>query len=456
MPCLSPEILPLLSVFQPALTAPTFANLQVLLCGVILAPGRRTVASALRVLGLERQRNFSNYHRFLSRAHWSSLRLSRLLLSLLVTTFVPPGAALRLVIDDTVERRRGKRVDYRGLFRDAVRSTASRVSYCWGIRWLCVCLLVSVPWSERAWALPFLLVPVLSEKACQRLKKRHRTLTEWAALVVEWVRHWQPEREIVMVGDGSYACVRLARECQQQSKPVTLVSRLRLDAVLHDFPKPKLAGKRGPQAKKGARQASLAARLEDPKTTWQAVTLRWYGGGTRTLRVASGVSLWYRSGHDPVPLRWVLVRAQPGEKGRAGVAAGACFCTDPEQTPAQILGWFVQRWNIAVTFEEIRAHLGFETQRHWCRRALGRTTPCLFGVFSLVVVMAKVLHPETLPMAQSAWYPKQEATFSDALAAVRRHFWRGMKQSDSHPESDLCVIPATLWRQIEQAACYTA
>src|SRR5437763_13592289 len=127
MPTLSPEILPLLAVFLPAMSAPTFANLQVLVIGAILAPGRRTVASALRAVGLERGANFSKYHRFFSQAHWCSLQLSRLLLALLIRCFVPAGGALQLIVDETVERRRGKQVEIRGFFRDAVRSTANRI-----------------------------------------------------------------------------------------------------------------------------------------------------------------------------------------------------------------------------------------------------------------------------------------------------------------------------------------
>ena len=456
MPILSPEILPLLSVFAPAMTAPTFANLRVLVTGVILAPGRRTVASALRAVGLEGCRNFGKYHRFFSRAHWCSLCLSRLLLALLIRCFLPPGVALQLIFDETIDRRRGKQVEIRGLFRDAVLSTASRITYCWGIRWLCVCLLVEVPWSSRPWALPFLLMPVLSEKTCVRLHRRHRTLTQVAALAVERVRRWQPEREIAVVGDGSYAAVPLVLHCQQQEKPVVLVSRLRLDAVLHDPPGPRPEGKRGPKPKKGARQPSLEARLAARETVWEKVSLRWYGGGSRTVEIATGTSLWYRPGYAPAPIRWVLVRGQKGQKGASAIQAGACFCSDPDKTPEQILAWFIARWNIEVTFEEIRAHLGFETQRHWSRRAVARVTPCLFGLFSLVVVLAKVLHPKTLPLSQSAWYQKEEATFSDALAAVRGHLWGCSKYTNSLPQDDHYLIPSALWRRIQRVACYAA
>jgi DDE superfamily endonuclease len=456
MPTLSPEILPLLAVFAPAMTAPTFANLQVLVTGVILAPGRRTVASALRAVGLERGANFSKYHRFFSQAHWRPRQLSRLLLALLIRCFVAPGVALQLIADETVERRRGKMVEIRGLFRDAVRSTASRITYCWGIRWLCICLLVEVPWSRRPWALPFLLIPVHCEKACERIRSHHRTLTQVTAIAVEQVRRWQPERDIVVVGDGSYAAVPLVLHCQQLRKPVVLVSRLRLDAVLHHPPGARPKGKRGPKPKKGARQESLEQRLADPKTAWQKVCMRWYGGEDREVEIATGTALWYRPGQAPAPIRWVLVRSQKAEKGRSAIQAGACFCSDPDQTPEQILTWFVARWNIEVTFEEIRAHLGFETQRHWSRRAVERVTPCLFGLFSLVVVFAKALHPETIPLAQSAWYDKEEATFSDALAAVRRRLWGCGKYMNSPPEADHILIPRALWLRIQQVACYAA
>jgi hypothetical protein len=456
MPILSSEILQLLCVFTPAMTAPTFRNLQVLMAGAILAPGRRTVASALRAVGLEGSANFGNYHRFFSRAHWCSLTLSRLLLALLIRSFVPAGAALRLVLDDSVERRQGKQVQWRGLFRDAVRSTGNRITYCWGIRWLCVCLLVDLPWSRRPWALPFLLMPVLSEKTCERLHRRHRTLTQVAALAVERVRGWEPGREIVAVGDGSYAAVPLVLHCQGQGKPVVLVSRLRLDSVLHDPPEPRPKGRRGPQPKKGARQQSLEARLTDPATAWQPALVRWYGGEERVVELATGTSLWYRPGYAPAPIRWVLVRSQKGERGRSAIQAGACFCSDPDRTPEEILGSFVARWNIEVTFEEIRAHLGFETQRHWSARAVARVTPCLFGLFSLVVLIARVLHPESLPLTRSAWYQKEDATFSDVLAAVRRCLWCCTKYANSSPEADHCLIPRALWFRIQQVACYAA
>jgi hypothetical protein len=116
----------------------------------------------------------------------------------------------------------------------------------------------------------------------------------------------------------------------------------------------------------------------------------------------------------------------------------------------------VARWNIEVTFDEVRAHLGFETQRHWSKRAVGRTTPCLLCLLSLVVLMAHRLHPTDLPLQQAYWYRKEEATFSDVLGAVRAHLWSGMNYTHSPTEPELCLIPKALWHRLQQVACYAA
>jgi hypothetical protein len=212
-----------------------------------------------------------------------------------------------------------------------------------------------------------------------------------------------------------------------------MVSRLRLDANLFDFPAPQPKSKRGPKPKKGARQPRFKERLLDPNTAWRSLLLRWYGGQEKRLEYVSGVSLWYTPGQAPVPIRWVLTRYEELDKktGEKKVHAAVFFCSDTSVPPQQILAHYKERWNMEVTFEEVRAHLGFETQRHWSKRALGRTTPCLLCLFSLVVLMAKALHPQTLPIQRERWSQKEEATFSDALAAVRKHLWGALNYKHS-------------------------
>lgn len=464
----SPEIIALLSPFSAGMTAPTFQNALVLIYGTILAPGRRTVTAALSTMGLSEEPNYSKYHRVLNGARWSPMRMSRVLLGLLIRTFVPSEAPLIFLIDETLERRRGPKIGYKGTFRDAVRSTAKHVAVSLGIRWCCVCLLVKVPWSARPWALPFLVVPVLSEKTCRKLGKPHRSGVDWAVILIEKLREWQPDREMILVGDGGYAAVELVRTCRRRK--VKLVARLRWDAKLFDTPGPQPMSKRGPKPKKGVRQPSFAERLTDPKSPWREAVLPWYGGSEKTVMLLSGIALWHLSGADPVPLRWVIVRyeEEDSKTGKTKTQAHAFLCSatdDPTLTAEQIVGWFVSRWNIEVTFEEIRAYLGFETQRHWSQRAIERTTPALFGLFSLVVLMAYALHPDQLPLGESAWYIKEEATFSDALAAVRSNLWTALQKStqnaamyyvDSTNSDDLCLISRSLWDQLQRVVCRAA
>jgi hypothetical protein len=449
MPAPSPAIIALLATFAPAFRAATFAHVLVLLYGTLLAPGRRMVSTALQAVGVAEERHCTTYHRVLNRAVWSPLVLSRLLLGLLVLTFLAPGLPLLLVIDETLERRRGKKIVYKGRFRDAVRSRGPHVVTSEGIHWLCMTLLVPVPWSRRLWACPFLTVPALAPATSAKLGKRHRPLVDRAAVLVRLVRRWQPDRALVLIGDSGYAAVCLGHACGRQR--VTLVSRLRLDAALYDPPTPQPPSKRGPKPKKGTRQPSLAARLLDGATVWQTLTVPWYGGQEETVAIATGTALWHRAGQPPLPVRWVQVRS-PKHHWRPL----ALFCTDPQVSAEQILRWYLLRWNVEVTFEELRAHLGLETQRHWSRRALDRTTPCLCGLFSLVVLLAHTLHQGQLPIRQAAWYPKAEATFADALAAVRAHLWASRNCAPPSDPSAPSDSAATLWASLVEIACYAA
>ena len=447
----SPVIIQLLSTFAAAFTVPTFAKVIVLMVGTLLAPGRRTVTTALRVMGLGNEEHFTNYHRVLNRAAWSPWVLSQLLLGLLILLFLPVDAPLVLVIDETLERRRGQRIKYKGWFRDPVRSTLRHLTTALGIRWICLALLVPVPWSARLWALPFMVVPALSQTTSTQLGKHRRTIIDWTILMLDKVRRWQPNRRLILVGDGTYAAIPLVHDCQRTQWPITFVTRLRKDAKLHDFPVVPRPGRPGPKPKKGARQPSPAAVLEDPTTVWQSLCLPWYGGEDKDLEYVTRVSLWAKRGAIPVPIRWVLVRCPKDPRFKPEVF----LCSQPELDARQILLWVVARWNIEVTFEELRAGLGFETQRQWSDRAIERTTPCLFGLFSLTVALAKVLHPDTLPTRTAAWYAKTEATFSDALAAVRYHLWQSMNYRRSLHNSDLFEIDSATLSSLMELACYS-
>src|SRR5260221_638508 len=321
---LPPRFLSRLAGFADLFTRPTWSNVLVLLAGVILAPGRRTVTTALRILGRDRDPDFCTFHRILNRAAWSSRAAAGRLLLLLVTAFVPSGAAVVIGIDDTIERRWGPKISARGIYRDPVRSSKGHFVKASGLRWLSAMLLVRVPWADHIMALPFL--------------------------------------------------------------------------------------------------------------TLLAPSKRFYAG------------------KSPVPIRWLLVRAPKGE-----LQPQAFLASDLNVRPCDILAWFVSRWQVEVTFEETRAHLGVETQRQWSDKAILRTSPALLSLFSIVTLWAHDLSKSRkLKPRTAAWHPKAFLTFSDAIAAVRREIWGHQISFMSRPRRDSIEIPRRIWHRMQNALAHAA
>lgn len=445
------EIMTVLQPFAPVFSERIWDWVQVLVLGAILAPQQRTVTAILRIMGLSGERQFQNYHRVLSRARWSGLRLSRIMLGLLVAALVPPDAPIIVAADETLERRRGKQIAAKGHFRDAIRSSEKKHVASEGLRWVSMMLLVPVPWSRRVWALPFLTVLAPHEKTHAALGQRHKTSIDWVQQLTSQVRRWLPTRRLILLTDGGLIAVKLGLRCSHYRTPVTFISRLHLNIRLFDPPTPKPKGRRGAQASKGPRQPSLATRLADAATVWTRQAVVWYGGKQRTVEWASGTALWHTpSQSQPLPIRWVLVR-DPQHKFKPA----AFCCTDLAVRPEQIIAFYVLRWNVEVTFEECRAHLGFETQRQWSRLAIARTTPLLLGLFSLVVLLAHHLTSgQPLPTRSTAWYTKREATFSDVIAYVRRYLWLHLKFTNSLPKTRFIEFPASVLATLVDTLCY--
>jgi hypothetical protein len=449
MPSLPAALEGVLASFAPLFRRPTWRRAQVLLLGALLSPGRRTVTQALRVMGRAHERHFPNYHRVLSRARWSCREAGRILLLLLVRTFAAEGP-LVFGLDDTIERRWGRKIQARGIYRDPVRSSHGHFVKASGLRWLSLMLLSPISWAGRVWALPFLTALCPSERWAAQRGRRHKKLTDWARQMVFQLRRWLPERELIVVGDSAYAALEWLNAVRPH---VIAITRLRLDAALYEPAPPRVPGTPGRPRKKGKRLPTLAQVLQDPATRWQRIRVsQWYGRSERELEIATGTAVWYHAGLPVVPLRWVLVRDPARELDPA-----AFLCTQERLTPLQILSYFVRRWQIEVTFEEARAHLGMETQRQWSDLAIARTTPCLLGLFSLVALLAEQLHRRgALPVRQAAWYVKPVPTFSDALAAVRREIWRHEGFSISQGRGETLKIPHALLERLTHLIAYAA
>lgn len=479
MRTLPAELLSLIVVFQPLFTKPTWENAKALLLGAMLQRGKRTVTACLRVVGLGDEEHFQNYHRVLNRAKWSALDAARVLLGLIILAFaLVMQEVIVLAADDTIERRRGKRIRQLGCYRDPVRSSKKHIIKCFGLKWVGLAVMVKLPWAARPWALPFFTVLCPAQLEGQSLKvcryrirrrarkgkmrksraktivikkfvaggktpRRHKTAVDILMTMIRLTHRWMPERAKVLVVDGGYAAIKLALTCALL-KNTALVMRFHWDAALYHPPTEKAKNRRGPQALKGARQRSPQewARRKDAK--WEEHDIDWYGGEKKKMLVFTRTALWYRMGYPPVAIRYVITR-DPEGKLRDEVFA----CTDTQATASQIINWFVMRWGLEVTFEEAREHLGMETQRQWSDLAIARTTPILLGLFSLVTIFASKLQgDEKIPVLTTAWYQKTEATFSDCLTLVRKHLWNSGFHAKSARKADFVSLPKQEWEYL--------
>ena len=415
MPTLQAEYITILEAFARLFSKRIWKQAKTLLIGAILSPAERTVTAALRVMGLSGEKHFQNYHRVLNRAVWSSLEASHVLLGLLICTFASSRPII-MGLDDTIERRRGAKIKAKGIYRDPVRSSHSQLVKASGLRWLSLMLLTPIPWAKRVWALPFLTVLAPSERYYKDKIRKHKKLTEWATQMVLQVRRWLPNRLLVVVADSSFAVIDLLWQLRQLKNSICMITRFRLDAALYQPVKPE-PGKMGRPRKKGNRIPTLETIAEDKLTSWKRLTVQeWYGEKKRDIEITSKTAVWFHSGKPPLPIRWVIVRDP-----KKVFKTQALLCTDINVSAVQIVEWFVRRWQVEVTFHEVRTHLGVETQRQWADLSILRTTPALLGLFSIVTLLANLhAQKQKLPVQQAAWYKKQLPTFSDALRIVKQ------------------------------------
>jgi len=407
---------PLLMSFSVAFTKPTFGRALLLMVGMILALRQRTVTAALWVLRGVAGGHPSLYHRIFSRAAWSLWPLGKILATVILSQ-MPLDEPILVPMDDTTAQHRGKCVYGKGCHHDAVRSAHKHVVFRWGHRWVVLAISVQWPFTWRRWALPVLVALYRPESLDQAEGRQHKTAPDLARQLMAVLIHWFPERKFIFLGDGGYASHALAHSCHRHRRHATLVSRFHGDARLY-APAPKRCQGIGRPPQKGRKlptpEQVVAHRTPMP------ITVQWYGGGTRRVGVVSGTGLWYKAGAGVVPIRWVFVRDLQGTHRDEYV-----YSTDPSLTAQQIVSGFTARWPIETTFQEVRAHLGFETTRQHVARSVLRTAPCLLGLFSVIcLIYAQHVKSHRAGIRHTLWYAKQEPTFSDAMATVRRLFWR--------------------------------
>jgi len=407
---------PLITAFSVAFSRPTFQRVVLLIVGAILALRRRTVTGILQAIGPLAHGHWSDFHRVLCRAAWSMWPLGKALAGLILEG-IPPDQPVVIPVDDTTPQHKGQRVYGKGRHHDAIRSTHSHTVWVYGHKWVTLAINVPFPFAARPWALPTLSALYRTEELNRAEGRRHRTPIRLAMQLVATLMHWFPERKFMLVGDGGYGSHELARFCHRHRRHVTLVSRFHPQANLYDPPPARRNPKGGRPRGKGRKRAAPCRVVQ--QTCGRRCTVNWYGGQSRRVELTSGTGHWYKGGAGLVPVRWVFVHDVQGTHRDEYL-----YSTDPTLRPEQIVSLFTSRWSIEVTFQEVRAHLGFTTPRNWSAKGVLRTAPCLLGLFSLVsLIFARHIRDHPVTPGRTAWYQKRALTFSDAMTTVRRLFW---------------------------------
>jgi hypothetical protein len=435
------DAVPLLALFAPAFTPATFGRAQLLAVAAILTTGRRTVSNLLRTLGHLAHGAPSSYHRVLSEARWSGLRLAALLTRLLLRRFWPTGV-VTLVGDDTVTEHPGRKVHGKARHRDPVRSSHSYTAWRWGHKWVVLAVLVRLPFARRPWALPVLVALYRSKQDNRKRGRPHKTPAELMQVLLRLMLRWFPGRSFRFAGDAGYGSHDMAELAARSRGRLHLVSKFHPKANLY-LPPPRVAGKRpnGRPRKKGAKLPSPQQVVASSPAARRDVA--WYGGGRRDVEVVSGTGHWYKGGAGLVEVRWVFVRDLTGTHRDEYF-----YTTDLTLTPPGVIEHYAQRWNIETTFAEMRSYLGLETTRGWCERTVLRAEPCLLGLYSVVTMLYDQLPEGARAEPGVDWDGKATVTFSDAITAVRRWLWTSWAFATGDHEAPFAKLPEPLRRAL--------
>jgi DDE superfamily endonuclease len=432
---------PVLSMFRPAFSTPTYHRFLVLALAAVLTTGRRTVTNLLRTVRFQAQGHVSSYHRVLSQRRWATWALARALITFLLDHVVPPGPVL-LAGDDTVTEHPGPNVFGKGRHRDGVRSSHSYTAYRWGHKWVVVSVLVKLPGATRPWALPVLVALYHPPEWDQVHGTRHKTPAHLARLLLARLVRWFPERHFIFVGDSGYGTSETARFCRQRHRHLTVVSKFYSAAALYEPPplrtrrtigRPRVKGQKLPAPQEEVAHSTRRTRL----------AVAWYGGTSRDIEMVTGTGHWYRIGEDLVAVRWVYVHDCAGTHRDEYF-----FTTDLSMCPKQIVECYTQRWSIETTFQECREHLKLESTKCYSQQTVLRFTPCLFGLYTIVVLLYLQL-PDLLRLPiMVSWSGKSTTTFADMITCVRRAIWQQWFFQTSTKAEPFSKLPRSLQETI--------
>jgi DDE superfamily endonuclease len=390
-----------LAAFRPCFTAPTFATFTALVAGLCAQPVSRTVCGMLTGAGLAQVWHHCRAHRFFSAARWCPTQVGLVLAELIVGHLLPVGAPITLAVDDTLFRRRGRKVHAAGWFHDGSAAGAAKLGF--GNNWVVVAIIVTLPFMSRPVALPVLAALAV---------KGGRTKPDLARDLVDALAEHFGAREIHIVADAAYGCGAFIG----LGDGMSMTTRAKANAVFCQLAPPR-TGKRGRPRLKGERLGTPTEIASS--ATWRTVSVSRYGA-TSTVQIAEQTCLWYGTWRTDT-VRVILLR----DTGRTSGYDIALVTTDLKATPQEIIARYAARWSIEVTFFDVKNILGVGQARNRVRKAVERTVP--FGLFChsiLILWYARHGHDHTDPASRRSaapWYrTKTEPSTWDMLIKLRR------------------------------------
>jgi len=396
------SLMTLLAVFSPLFTAPSFRTFTGLACGFLAQPGKRTVCGMLSGAGLARLWPHDRAHSFFSRARWNPDALGLAAALLVVSLLVPAGAPVDVAVDDTLFKRRGKKVWAASWFHDGSAAGPAKTGY--GNNWVVLGIIVRLRFTSRPVAVPLMAKLVIKGTNSKSRLWLARRMAERLAAVL-------PGREVRVVADSAYA----GGELKDLPAGISWTTRLRKDAALYGLP-PERTGRPGRPRVKGDRLPSLAKLAAAAK--FSQVTVTRYGR-TETVGAAVVTCLWY-SVFGSRPVTVVIVRDRPGSG--FGIAL---VTTDRTATAGQVIERYVSRWAIEVAIEDAKQVFGAGQARNRTAAAAERTVPFEIACQAVAVTWYATAGHDPADLHErrtlAPWYTsKAEPATADMAAKLRR------------------------------------
>ncbi len=430
MPAVPGSLDSLLFLFAEAFSGPSLQTFRMLVVGFLSRVGEHTVCGMLQAARLERSWHHSRAHDFFAARKWCPDRVGLVFLDFLLATFVPAEQPIRVVVDDTLFKRTGKKVYGAHWQYDGAAPAGAPSQIAFGNNWVVMTLVVRFPFTARAVSLPVLLRLWRPDPQTKTAKTKNSTgkrpahkpnpaspsKAELARRLLDLVIARYPDRKIELLCDSAYATKAL----RGLPERVSVTSRLRSNAALY-APKPPRTGKRGQPAKKGARLPTLKHIAADTATIWKPTQVaRGAGKRQHTVLCHTFQALWYEVwGQQPVAV--VLVKTATTTNGYDI----ALISTDINATPGQIIERYDERWSIEVCFQDAREITGVGEARNRVQKAVERTVP--FGMLCQTLTVAwyaragRAEHDVKHRRWHSPWYrQKRNPSYQDMLSSLRR------------------------------------